>query len=58
MNIPEGKKIYFISDFHLGVPDYESSLVREKKVVSYLEQARKDAANIFLMGVMFDFGYE
>ena len=25
------KKIYFASDFHLGAPDYDSSLIREKK---------------------------
>jgi len=58
MNIPEGKKIYFISDFHLGIPDYASSLEREKKVVVFLEAARKDAAIIFLLGDMFDFWYE
>ena len=26
-----GKKIYFASDFHLGVPTFEMSLEREKK---------------------------
>ena len=26
-----GKKIYFISDFHLGAPDAAKSLLREKK---------------------------
>jgi UDP-2,3-diacylglucosamine hydrolase len=30
-NLPEGKKIFFASDFHLGVPSHEKSLVREKK---------------------------
>ena len=34
MQLPAGKKIYFISDFHLGVPDYASSLEREKKIVA------------------------
>ncbi|MEP6844860.1 MAG: metallophosphoesterase, partial [Panacibacter sp.] len=58
MNVRQGKKIYFISDFHLGAPDYESSLVREKKVVTFLEAARKDAAVIFLLGDLFDFWYE
>src|SRR6188768_2349517 len=58
MNIPEGRKVYFISDFHLGIPDYESSLAREKKIVAFLEAARKDAAVIFLLGDMFDFWYE
>lgn len=52
------EKIYFASDFHLGVPDYESSLVREKKVVAWLEQARHDAAAIYLVGDIFDFWFE
>jgi UDP-2,3-diacylglucosamine hydrolase len=57
VNTP-GKKIYFASDFHLGIPDYESSLEREKLLVSWLEQARKDAAGIYLMGDVFDFWFE
>lgn len=58
MKIAPGKKIYFLSDFHLGVPDYESSLLREKKVVAFLESIRHDAAEIFIVGDMFDFWYE
>ena len=58
MNVQPGKKIYFISDFHLGIPDYKSSLSREKKVVSFLESARVDAEQIFILGDMFDFWYE
>jgi UDP-2,3-diacylglucosamine hydrolase len=53
-----GKKIYFASDFHLGIPDYESSLQREKMLVSWLDKARLDAAEIFLMGDVFDFWFE
>lgn len=53
-----GKKIYFLSDFHLGIPDYESSLVREKKIVFLLDTMRKDAQEIFLMGDLFDFWFE
>jgi UDP-2,3-diacylglucosamine hydrolase len=51
-------KIYFASDFHLGVPDHDSSLLREKKLVAWLEMARQDAAEIFLMGDLFDFWFE
>ncbi|MEO0405556.1 MAG: UDP-2,3-diacylglucosamine diphosphatase, partial [Bacteroidota bacterium] len=32
MQLPEGKKIYFASDFHLGAPNWKESLAREKKV--------------------------
>lgn len=50
--------IYFASDFHLGVPDYEKSLEREKKVVRWLDEAAKDAEKIYLMGDVFDFWFE
>jgi UDP-2,3-diacylglucosamine hydrolase len=53
-----GKKIYFASDFHLGVPTLESSLAREKKVVQWLDRIKADAAEVFLVGDMFDFWYE
>lgn len=58
MEIPEGKKIYFLSDFHLGAPDMAKSLEREKKLVSFLESTRHDAFAIFLMGDLFDFWFE
>jgi UDP-2,3-diacylglucosamine hydrolase len=54
----EGKKIYFASDFHLGVPDRETSLEREKKVVKWLDQIKHDAEEIFLLGDVFDFWFE
>lgn len=50
--------IYFASDFHLGVPDWEGSLVRERKLISWLEDVRKDATAIYLMGDLFDFWFE
>jgi UDP-2,3-diacylglucosamine hydrolase len=52
------KKIYFLSDFHLGAPDAASSLERERKIVAFLEDIRQDAAIIFIVGDMFDFWYE
>ncbi len=58
MPISPGKKIYFLSDFHLGAPDYESSLVREKKIVKFLDSIEADAAEIFIVGDIFDFWYE
>jgi UDP-2,3-diacylglucosamine hydrolase len=58
MTLPHGKKIYFASDFHLGTPDPESSLIREKRVISWLESIEHDAAEIFLVGDIFDFWFE
>jgi UDP-2,3-diacylglucosamine hydrolase len=53
-----GKKIYFLSDFHLGVPNAAASLEREKAIVRFLEKVKYDAAEIFLVGDMFDFWFE
>jgi UDP-2,3-diacylglucosamine hydrolase len=58
MQIPAGKKIYFLSDFHLGAPDHASSLVREKCVVQFLDEIKNDAAVIFILGDLFDFWFE
>lgn len=58
MQIPPGKKVYFLSDFHLGAPDHTKSLARERRIVHFLEQIRKDAAVIFIVGDLFDFWYE
>lgn len=55
--MPE-KKIYFASDFHLGAPDYESSLKREKKIVQWLDHIKNDAREIYLVGDLFDFWFE
>jgi len=57
-NLTMPKKIYFVSDFHLGVPDYESSLKREKLLVKWLEEICADAEEIYLMGDLFDFWFE
>lgn len=50
--------IYFASDFHLGVPDHESSLSREKRVVRWLNKISSNATEIYLMGDLFDFWFE
>jgi UDP-2,3-diacylglucosamine hydrolase len=52
------KKIYFASDFHLGVPDHESSLIREKRIISWLDSVKHDAHSIYLLGDIFDFWFE
>jgi UDP-2,3-diacylglucosamine hydrolase len=58
MQITAGKKIFFLSDFHLGAPDHATSLAREKKIVAFLNAIQPEAAEIFLLGDMFDFWYE
>ncbi|MBC5773960.1 UDP-2,3-diacylglucosamine diphosphatase [Pontibacter sp. KCTC 32443] len=53
-----GKKVYFASDFHLGVPDAATSKAREHKIVRWLDQVKHDAAAILLLGDIFDFWFE
>lgn len=52
------KKIYFASDFHLGVPTYEKSLEREKKVCAWMDEIRPTCSELFLVGDIFDFWFE
>ena len=52
------KKIYFLSDFHLGAPDAASSLQREKRICRFLDIAKQNAAEIFVVGDLFDFWFE
>jgi len=58
IEIPEGKKIYFASDNHLGAPNMEDSRLREQKFVAWLNKVKQDAAAIFLLGDLFDFWFE
>ncbi|MBC7425816.1 MAG: UDP-2,3-diacylglucosamine diphosphatase [Bacteroidia bacterium] len=53
-----GSNIYFASDFHLGIPDHARSLVREKKICRWLDIIKNDAAELYLMGDIFDFWFE
>ena len=54
----DNKKIYFLSDFHLGAPDAVSSLVREKKIIAFLDEIKNKASRIFILGDLFDFWFE
>ena len=56
--ISASKKIYFASDFHLGVPDKESSKKRERLLISWLDSIAGNAEEIYLVGDVFDFWYE
>lgn len=56
--IPENKKVYFLSDAHLGLPPIEKSLEREKLLTRWLDEARKDAHAIYLLGDIFDYWFE
>lgn len=51
-------KIYFASDFHLGIPDAASSRKREDSIIRWLDFIKNDASELFLVGDIFDFWYE
>ena len=52
------KKVYFLSDLHLGAPYIEGSKEAERRVVRFLDQIGKDAAAIYLAGDVLDYWYE
>ncbi len=52
------QNIYFASDLHLGAPSWEESLLRERRFVQWLESIRDQAAELFLVGDIFDFWFE
>ncbi len=58
MVLATGKKVYFLSDFHLGAPNEVESRKREDRLVRFLQAARKDAGVIFIVGDIFDFWFE
>lgn len=52
------KKIYFITDAHLGSKVLENPISHEQKLVRWLDQVKIDAEAIFMLGDMFDFWFE
>lgn len=51
-------KVYFASDFHLGIPDRASSLERERRIIRWLDSIEHDAETIYLVGDLFDAWFE
>lgn len=58
IQLQPGKKIYFASDFHLGVPDYASSLERERRVIAWMDSIFPTTQELYLLGDVFDFWFE
>src|ERR1700710_2016793 len=56
--MPNRNKLYFASDFHLGAPGYVSSREREDRLVRWLDMIKADAAEVYLMGDVFDVWFE
>lgn len=58
MLLPQGQKVYFVSDSHLGIPDKKSSVHCERLLVKWLDEVKSDAAAIYILGDLFDFWFE
>jgi len=52
------KKTFFASDFHLGADARLPSRERERQVVRWLDQVAPEAAEIYLVGDLFEFWFE
>lgn len=50
--------VYFVTDFHFGIPSLEDSQEREKKLLRFLDSIRPNCEELFLMGDLFDFWFE
>ena len=50
--------VYFVTDFHLGIPSLEDSQERERKLLCFLDGIRPDCEELYLMGDLFDFWFE
>ena len=57
IDLKANKKIYFASDFHLGLSGKPRSdeIDREKKIIRWLDSIENDAEAIFLVGDMLGF---
>lgn len=51
-------KIFFASDFHLGIDARLTSAERERQIVRWLDQIKEEAEEIYLVGDVFDFWFE
>ena len=60
IELKKNKKIYFASDFHLGLSAFsrQQEIDREKKIIRWLNSIENNAQAIFLVGDIFDFWYE
>jgi UDP-2,3-diacylglucosamine hydrolase len=52
------KKIYFVSDVHLGAPALKNNKKRELLFAGWLDEIKEDVSELFLLGDIFDFWYE
>jgi UDP-2,3-diacylglucosamine hydrolase len=52
------KKVYFLSDAHLGSRAIAHGRTQERRLVHFLDRIKPHASAVYLLGDMFDFWYE
>ena len=52
------KKVYFLSDLHLGASYFADPRAKERAVVQWLDSIKNTAAEIYLLGDILDYWYE
>ena len=52
------RKVYFLSDAHLGSWAIQHRRTHERRLVSFLNKIKDEAAAIYFLGDIFDFWYE
>lgn len=52
------KKVFFLSDAHLGSLAIEHGRTQERRLVNFLDQIKDQAEAIYLLGDIFDYWYE
>lgn len=56
--VMEEKKVYFISDLHLGARTLKSPRENEKRVVQWLDEIKDKASAVYLLGDILDYWFE
>ncbi|MEY4110365.1 MAG: hypothetical protein RLZZ46_720 [Bacteroidota bacterium] len=57
-NLPMNRRLYFISDIHLGVPDKATSIQRERRLCAFLRSKISPGDVLLIVGDLFDFWFE
>ena len=52
------KNYFFISDIHLGLQSPEVEREKEKKLIAFLENAKENCDELFIIGDLFDYWFE
>jgi UDP-2,3-diacylglucosamine hydrolase len=52
------EKVYFISDAHLGLGSREEERAKEDRLLAFLDQIKRDASELFIVGDLFDAWFE